>query len=79
MRVVKINLLLKEVILKVVDYKYPPKLPNSKGRPPKYSNEVYLDNIFYVLKEGIGWNYIKGPLKLYEFHREGINISGDTL
>jgi len=56
MRVVKINFLLKEVILKIIDYIFPPKQPKSKGRPPKYSNEVYLDNIFYVLKEGIGWN-----------------------
>jgi len=68
MREVKINSLNKNVLLKVIDYFFPPKKPKSVGRPSKFTNEIYLDNIFYVLKEGIGWNYIKG-----------IDISGDAL
>jgi putative transposase len=68
MREVKINSLFKDIVLKIIDYIFPSKLPKTKGRPPKFSNEVYLNNIFYVLKEGIGWEYIKG-----------IDISGDNL
>jgi hypothetical protein len=30
------------------------------GRPLKYDNNTYLDAMFYVLKCGIGWNYLKG-------------------
>jgi len=35
-----------------------------KGRPPKCSNKEYLDAIYYVLRTGIGWEYLKGfPVK----------------
>ena len=28
--------------------------------PSTYLNKTYLDVIFYVIKGGIGWNYIRG-------------------
>lgn len=63
MREVQIDLLLKDIILKLVSYLTPTKT-TKKGRPFKCSNETYLDAMFYVLKEGIGWNYLKGlPIK----------------
>ncbi len=68
MKKVKINSLFENIALEVINYLFPKKETNSKGRPQKYTNKRYLKEIFYVLKEGIGWNYIKG-----------INITGDAL
>jgi hypothetical protein len=65
-RIVIINDILKNIILELVDYFFMPKnkLISVVGRKPKCSNEQYLENIFFVLKEGIGWNYLKGlPVK----------------
>ena len=59
MRIVKINKLFESIVLEVINYVTPIKNTN-RGRPSTYSNKTYLDAIFYVLKEGIGWNYIRG-------------------
>ena len=67
MRIVKINKLFESIVLEVIDYVTPIKNTN-RGRPSTYSNKTYLDTIFYVLKEGIGWNYIRG-----------LNITGDAI
>ena len=56
---IKPNKLLKRIILFLVD-KFIPKNTKSIGRPSKYTSEQYLDAIFYVLKEGIGWEYLTG-------------------
>lgn len=58
--VVSINRQLKNIIINVVNYIFPAKNKGTKGRPPKCSNEMYLEAMFYVLKEGIGWEYLKG-------------------
>lgn len=59
-REVKISKLLKSVLVEIIDYYNPIKQKGSRGRPPKCSNKIYLDAIFYVLKEGIGWEYLRG-------------------
>lgn len=58
--VTNLNILLEKTILEVVDYKIPKKESGKRGRPIKYTNKEYLEAIFYVLKEGIGWEYLKG-------------------
>ncbi len=59
MRKTKINPLLESIILNIVKLLT---IKNEKkiGRPPVCSSEDYLDGIFYVLKHGIGWEYLNG-------------------
>ena len=51
---VKINSLLENITLDVISLLFPEKTSNSKSRPLKYTNKRYLEEIFYVLKKGIG-------------------------
>jgi len=63
----EINPLLKSIILNFVDASTPKR--NTKiGRPKKCSNEQYIEAMFYVLKTGIAWEYLKG-----------FPVSGDTV
>jgi len=55
----KIDSLHKSIILELVKMKFPT-TDTKSGRPIKCSNSDYLDAMFYVLKEGIGWDYLKG-------------------
>ena len=57
-KTVKLDKFAKSIILDIVDLKFPPKT-TKKGRPKKCSNKQYLEYMFYVLKEGIGWEYLK--------------------
>ena len=50
MREVKIDRLFKDIVLKIIDYIFPSKLLKTKEEPPKFGNEIYSNNIFYVLK-----------------------------
>ena len=59
MRAVKISPLLESIVLEIVNYLLPKKV-SLRGRPSKCSNKEHLDAMFYVLKEGIGWNYLNG-------------------
>lgn len=56
------NKLLKDICLAIIDI-----LENKNdtgnhkyGRPSKCTNSDYIDYIFYVLKTGIGWEYLRG-------------------
>ena len=64
-RTVTINCLVKNITLEVIKLLFP---PSKIGRKPKHTNEEYLKEIFYVLKEGIGWDYSKG-----------LKVTGDAL
>lgn len=64
-RKVDLDLLAKNIILTLVSYTFK---KSDKGRPTVCSNEKYLEYMFLVLKEGIGWEYIQSDL-----------IKGDTV
>lgn len=55
-KIVDIPLLVKNIIVELVNLYQPSK--TSVGRPSVCSTEEYVDLMFYVLKEGIGWEYL---------------------
>lgn len=57
-KTVKLDKLAENIILDIIKLKFPPK-KTKKGRPKKCSDKQYLQYMFYVLKEGIGWEYLK--------------------
>lgn len=65
---INIDTLSKNIILELLSHKYNKIDKFNRGRPSKCTKEYYLDKMFYVLKEGIGWNYIDDNI-----------IKGDTV
>lgn len=65
---IQIDILSKNIINELVKNKYTNKNTIHKGRPPKCTTLEYIDHIFYVLKEGIGWEYITNS-----------SVKGDTI
>jgi transposase len=78
-KTVKLNQLAENIILDIIDLLYPIK-KTKKGRPSKCTNKDYLKYMFYVLKQGIGWEYLKDTLvkgntvqrKYNEWSKKGI-------
>lgn len=68
MVVVNIHQFHKSIMLELVKFYFPSKQKNSVGRPTKYSNEIYINAMFHVLKTGIGWEYLLG-----------YSVKGDTV
>ena len=58
--VVNCDDLLKKILIELVDYYFPNKQIQSPGRPLKCTNDDCIDAMFYVLKTGIGWEYLNG-------------------
>ena len=59
MRAVKINPILESVLIDLVKAHTPIRTIKT-GRPPKCTTKEYINGIFYVLKIGIGWDYLNG-------------------
>jgi transposase len=78
-KIVKLNPLAENIILDVVELLYPVK-KTKRGRPTKCTNKDYLNYMFYVLKHGIGWEYLTDAIvkgntvqrKFNEWSKKGI-------